>query len=206
MATKKQARPERCDECYSNRLVPIVEGQPDGKLGILELQGKISLRGCFEISEGSPLWACADCGEWVNDDAFCFNPSNREVKQDYDGAVKSALDKFESVEPAEIRRLNGQRFLRSFSAQFLNTGSFELQQSGESFSIRKNGESVTNSLFSVDRFCQICEWLGGETKCVVVRCNKEEVVGFATQLAADRIQVRKGDEDERIKGVGAECH
>ncbi len=195
--TMKEGRPHKCKYCDSTRIIPGVNGSPsDDELYTLKLQDKIALLGCFEIVKGSAIWACADCGEWVQDEAYLYDESNSELVQAYEDAVKNAVDNLEVLNEAEMRKLISFRFLRSYSREYLNDGFFELEKTAKSFLIKTSDgakhEFVSNSLIPIDYFGTMDDYLGEEgTKEFAVRINKEECGAVATRVAPGKIQVKR---------------
>lgn len=208
--TSNQFRPDKCERCYSNRIVPIIEGHPVGKSWILTLQKKIELCGSFAISNGSAIWACADCGGYITDDAYRMDESNRKLIEAYNDAVDNAFNSFEMIDEVEERKLMGLDFLCTLSRNFLSNEFFEIEMEEDSFLIKNfDGSKLEfdnskfeldemdfkfdlNSLLTNDRFCQIDEYLGEEkTKEFSIRINKEECVAVATRVAPGRIQVKR---------------
>ena len=195
--TSNQFKPEKCERCHSNRIIPIIEGSPTNREAlILDLQGKIKIGGCFEICNGSALWACADCGCCISDDAFCLEESNRELVKAYNEAVDNAFDSLEMIDEKELRKLKGLDLLCVLSKIFLSNEFFELERGEESYLIKNikgtELEFKLNSLLKLDCFCQMDEYLGEEKKKEFsVRINKEECVAVATRVAPGRIQVKR---------------
>lgn len=160
------------------------------------MQGKLSHCGSFARDNGSAIWACADCGHYVTDDAYCMDESNPGLLQTYYDAIDQAFGNFEMIDEDEVRKLEGLNFLRSFSREYLRNEFFEMEKTKETlFIIDEDG-----SKYDVDsevpvfsqRFPYIEEYLGEEqTKEFSVRLNKEECVAIATRVAPGRIRVRR---------------
>jgi ribosomal protein S27AE len=53
-----------CPECGDGNVIPIVYGKPGNELIEKAERGEVKLGGCV-MSEDSPHWHCAECGnEW----------------------------------------------------------------------------------------------------------------------------------------------
>ncbi|WP_417388535.1 hypothetical protein [Gimesia sp.] len=195
----KQGKPDKCKYCDSTRIIPGVNGSPsDNEIYTLKLQDKIALIGCFEIIKGCAIWACADCGEWVQDEAYLYDESNSELIQAYEDAVKNAVDNLEVLSETEMRKLIGFRFLRSYSREYLDDRIFELVKTTESFLIKTadgtKHEFVSNSLIPIDYFGMMDDYLGEEgTIEFAVWINKKELEAVATRVASGKIQVKQKD-------------
>lgn len=53
-------RPERCPECGSDRIVPILYGLPTSESGEAADRGELLIGGCM-TGPGAPRWGCGAC-------------------------------------------------------------------------------------------------------------------------------------------------
>ncbi|QDU49449.1 hypothetical protein [Gimesia panareensis] len=174
----------------------MIQGHPNHESFILDVQGKLTHGGCLEICNGSAIWACADCGHYVTDDAYLMDELNTELMQTYYDAIDQAFESFEMIDEDEVRKIKGLKFLRGFTRKHMTDGFFEMEKTKETMFII----DAEGSRYDVDaelpvfsqRFPYIEEYLGeSQTKEFSVRLNKEECVAIATRVAPGRIRVRR---------------
>jgi hypothetical protein len=190
-----------CPSCESNRIIPIVDGSLDSARATLAVQHLIALGGSFATSDGSPIWACADCGGWITDPEFLMQEGNSAVVKEYDSVVQAAFAAYTPISRFEFRMLTGRNLIKSFVRQQFNSGTREIRVRLESdeFVVTvvedvTSQRHIRNELFTADRFEQMCSFVhdSDDSQQLVVRVGVRDMLFRVASTSSEEIVIRPG--------------
>jgi len=171
-----------------------VDGILDEARMTLSLQGKICAAGSFEMTDGHPLWACHECGHYIDDPAFIMQRDER-VMRPYVEAVDKAFDEYVPVSRAERRILLGRRSLETTTRRDLSDGcrEIELHRATENYRmilVGKNPVEVReHELFLDERFARMYDALAHGPVDIVVRHGSKASLVRAIAVSRDVIKL-----------------
>jgi len=151
-------RPERCQYCGSNHLIPIVTGTLTGNLEQLSILGLVQPWGCFALGERMPLWACDDCGQAVAQECFLWGDGTSPQAEAYRDHVRQLFRTFKPVDDCTLAIRRGEGLLKGSIRGVFSTGFAELrvQRQAQGFALEVVGHDHSSSLIEAEYYSD--EW------------------------------------------------
>lgn len=164
---------DRCPNCDSVRILPMVFGSPNDAMMELSVQGLVALGGCHGAGPGSALWQCSDCGHSLTDSEHLYSDDpNSEGMRRYHATIERIFNARHPLSDEQYDSLQGRETLHAMILQ-----SFQKEASAADIVATRSGfelhlhinrqtDVVQHEIFSARRFSLMSRFVRDELAAV----------------------------------------